>query len=356
MVFNDVYIQRCFDLARLGHGEVSPNPLVGAVIVHKDRIIGEGYHAYFGGPHAEINAIASVKDKNLLSDATIYVSLEPCHHHGKTPPCVDALLRNKFKNVVISVTDPNPQVMGKSIKKLKAHQVAVETHILEEKGKQVTSYFLTSFLKKRPYIILKYAKSSNNMLGGSDRQIWITNPYVKRLVHKWRGDVSAIMVGTNTALIDNPQLNNRLYFGNSPLRIVLDRQLKLAPSSNLLSDGLPSLVITEQENGSINKAANCEYLSLRFDEKLLTNILSYLDGKGLTSLIVEGGAGLLNSFIEKNLWDEARVFTGNDPIKGDNAIPAPQIEGHLAQTMQLGNNRLEQFFNHGIDCVSSEFD
>ena len=353
MVFNNVYIQRCFDLARLGHGKASPNPLVGAVIVHKDRIIGEGYHAYFGGPHAEVNAIASVIDKSLLSQSTIYVSLEPCHHHGKTPPCVDALLRYGFRNVVISVTDPNPRVMGQSIKKLKAHQVAVETHVLEEKGKQVTSYFLTSFVKKRPYIILKYAKSSNNMIGISDRQIWITNPYVKRLVHKWRGDVSAIMVGTNTALIDNPQLNNRLYFGNSPLRIVLDRQLKLTPSSNLLSDGLPSLIITEQENSPINKSSTCEYLSLQFDDKLLANILSYLNDKGLTSLIVEGGAGLLNSFIEKNLWDEARVFTGNDPIRGDKAIPAPIINGQLAQTVQLGNNRLEQFFTK--DYISAEF-
>lgn len=345
MIFNKTYIQRCFDLACLGHGKVSPNPLVGAVIVYKDRIIGEGYHAYFGGPHAEVNAINSVKDKTLLSQATIYVSLEPCHHHGKTPPCVDALLRNKFMNVVISVTDPNPSVMGKSIKKLKAHKVTVKTHVLEEQGKQVTSYFLTSFVKKRPYIILKYAKSSNNMIGVSDQQIWITNPYVKRLVHKWRGEVSAIMVGTNTALIDNPRLNNRLYFGSSPLRIALDRQLKLTSESNLLSDGLSSLIITEQEQFPVNKSTNCEYLRLPFDSHLLDNILSYLNDEGLTSLIVEGGAGLLNSFMEKNLWDEARVFTGNEPVIGDNAIPAPLLGGHIAQTLQIGNNRLEQFFN-----------
>ena len=345
MLSNDIFIQRCFDLARLGHGKVSPNPLVGAVIVYRDKIIGEGYHAYFGGPHAEVNAIASVKDKSLLNQSTIYVSLEPCHHHGKTPPCVDALLDMGFANVVISVTDPNPKVMGKSIEKLRAHEVIVETHVLEEKGQQVTSYFLTSFLKKRPYIILKYAKSSNNMIGVSDRQIWITNPYVKRLVHKWRGDASAIMVGTNTALIDNPQLNNRLYFGSSPLRIVLDRQLKLEASSNLRSDGLPSLIVTEQVKFPSDKSVNCEYLSIPFDDSLLDNILSCLIDKGLTSLIVEGGAGLLNSFIKKNLWDEARVFTGNEPIMGENAIPAPILGGHIAQTLQLGNNRLEQFFN-----------
>ncbi len=344
MLFNNIYIKRCFDLARLGSGKVSPNPLVGAVIVYKDKIIGEGYHAYFGGPHAEVNAIASVKDKELLSKSTIYVSLEPCHHHGKTPPCVDALLRHRFMNVVISVTDPNPKVMGKSIEKLKAHKVIVKTHVLEDKGKQVTSFFLTTFLKKRPYIILKYAKSSNNMIGVSDRQIWITNPYAKRLVHKWRGDVSAIMVGTNTALIDNPQLNNRLYFGTSPLRIVLDRRLKLSTTSNLLSDGLPSLLVTEQVKFPANNA-NCEYLSLPFDDNLLDNILSNLHDKGLDSLIVEGGAGLLNSFIEKDLWDEARVFTGNNPIIGKNAIPAPVLGGNLVQTLQLGNNHLEQIFN-----------
>ncbi len=344
MVLDKNYIQRCFDIARLGSGNVSPNPLVGAVIVHKDRIIGEGYHAYFGGPHAEVNAIASVKDKKLLSDATIYVSLEPCHHHGKTPPCVDALLRNKFKNVVISVTDPNPQVMGKSIKKLRAHQVSVKTHVLEEQGKQVTSFFLTTFLKKRPYIILKYAKSSNNMIGAVDRQIWITNPYTKRLVHKWRGEVSAIMVGTNTALIDNPRLNNRLYFGHSPLRIVLDRQLKLNINSNLLSDGLPSLIITERTDFPTNNST-CEYLSLPFDNNLIENVLSNLHDKGLDSLIVEGGAGLLNSFIEKKLWDEARVLTGNNPITVANAIPAPVLEGQLVQSLKLGDNRLEQIFN-----------
>ncbi len=344
MLFNNIYIKRCFDLARLGSGKVSPNPLVGAVIVYKDKIIGEGYHAYFGGPHAEVNAIASVKDKELLSKSTIYVSLEPCHHHGKTPPCVDTLLRHRFMNVVISVTDPNPKVMGKSIEKLKAHKVIVKTHVLEDKGKQVTSFFLTTFLKKRPYIILKYAKSSNNMIGVSDRQIWITNPYAKRLVHKWRGDVSAIMVGTNTALIDNPQLNNRLYFGTSPLRIVLDRRLKLSTTSNLLSDGLPSLLVTEQVKFPANNA-NCEYLSLPFDDNLLDNILSNLHDKGLDSLIVEGGAGLLNSFIEKDLWDEARVFTGNNPIIEKNAIPAPVLGGNLVQTLQLGNNHLEQIFN-----------
>lgn len=344
-MMNDInYIQRCFDIARLGSGSVSPNPLVGAVIVYNNRIIGEGYHAYFGGPHAEVNAIASVKDKELLGHSTIYVSLEPCHHHGKTPPCVDALLRCKFKNVVISVTDPNPQVMGKSIKKLQAHQVAVKTHVLAEQGKRVTSFFLTTFLKKRPYIILKYAKSSNNMIGASDRQIWITNPYVKRLVHKWRGDASAIMVGTNTALIDNPQLNNRLYFGNSPLRIVLDRQLKLKASSNLLSDGLPSLIVTEQVNNPTDNS-NCEYLNLPFDDNLIENILSNLHNRGLDSLIVEGGAGLLNSFIEKNLWDEARVLTGNNPITVDNAVPAPILGGEIIQSLQLGNNRLEQIFN-----------
>ena len=347
MIKDTNYIKRCFDLARLGKGKVSPNPLVGAVIVHDGKIIGEGYHAYFGGPHAEVNAIASVKDKQLLRKSSIYVSLEPCHHHGKTPPCVDALLKEGFVNVIISVTDPNPKVMGKSIRKLKENGVSVKTHILEVEGRAATTFFLTNFEKKRPYIILKFARSVNNVLGVPDRQVWITNPYTKRLVHKWRSEVAAIMVGTNTAKIDNPQLNTRHYFGSSPLRIVLDRQLSLPSSTKLLSDGLPTLVVTEIVDLPINKSTACTYLSVPFGPNLLSKILSYLHQQGIDSLIVEGGATLLNSFITADLWDEARILTGAVPIEGDQLVLAPMVSGRIGQTHKLGDNVVTQIFRVG---------
>jgi len=212
-VIDDImYINRCFDLARLGRGAVTPNPIVGAVIVYKGKIIGEGYHQCFGEAHAEINAINSVEDKTVLSQSTIYVSLEPCHHYGKTPPCVDSLLSYKFKKVVISVTDPNPRVMGKSIQKLKSNGIEVVTHVLEKAGRRQNAYFLSNFERKRPYVVLKYAQSANQVFGVSDKQVWISNVYTKRLVHRWRSELAAIIVATNTALADNPKLDNRYNF------------------------------------------------------------------------------------------------------------------------------------------------
>lgn len=339
---DNIYIKRCFDLARLGRGSVSPNPIVGAVIVYKGKIIGEGFHERVGSAHAEINAINAVTDKSLLSQSTIYVSLEPCHHHGRTPPCVDSLLRHKFEKVVISVTDPNPRVMGKSIQKLKTNGVAVVTHVLEKQGRTQNAFFLSNFEHKRPYIVLKYAQSANQVFGVANQQVWISNPYTKRLVHRWRSEISAIVVATNTALVDNPKLDNRLYFGKSPVRILLDRQLRVPTSSNLLSDQKPTIIITEQEPPN-NPGKGCEYLNLPFNEQFLPQLMVVLHKRGLDALLVEGGAGLLQSFIKEGLWDEARILTGPAVITEAQSIPAPKISGQLVNRFMIGDNRLEVF-------------
>jgi len=344
---DEIYIKRCLDLARLARGYVSPNPIVGAVIVYKNKIIGEGFHQKVGTAHAEINAINSVVDKSLLSKATIYVSLEPCHHYGRTPPCVDSLLKHQFPRVVISVTDPNPKVMGKSIQKLKAQGVAVTTYVLEKEGRARINFFLAHFEQKRPYIILKYAKSSNHVFGVSNQQVWITNPYTKRLVHRWRSEVAAILVATNTALIDNPKLNNRLYYGNTPIRVLLDRQLRVEQQAHLLNDGLPTIVVTDTKQDPV-KASNpaCEYLYLTFDDSLLDQLMHALHKRGIDSIIIEGGANLLKSFIQKGLWDEARILTGPIVIDSKEAILAPIIKGHLKERLQVGDNQLEIIENY----------
>ena len=335
-----IYIKRCFDLARLGRGTVTPNPIVGAVIVYEGKIIGEGFHKQVGAAHAEINAINSVQDKALLSQSTIYVSLEPCHHYGKTPPCVDSLLRYKFAKVVISVTDPNPRVMGKSIQKLKANGIEVVTHVLEKEGRTQNAFFLSNFEHKRPYIILKYAQSANQIFGIADQQVWVSNAYTKRLVHRWRSEIGAILVATNTALADNPKLDNRYYFGKAPIRILLDRQLRVPTTTHLLSDNNPTIIITEKEK-PLNAGNNCEYINLPFDKLLLTQLADILYQKGVDALLVEGGAGLLRSFIKENFWDEARILTGPAVITGDNLIPAPRLSGQLVNRFKIGDNQLD---------------
>jgi len=217
MTHHQLCIQRCFDLANLAAGKVAPNPRVGAVITYQHKIIGEGFHQFPGGPHAEVNAINSLKSKDILTKCSIYVSLEPCNNFGKTPPCVDTILKHKIPRVFISMIDANPSTMGQSITKLKAAGVNVEVNILKDKGKKVTQGFFSSIEKNRPHIILKYAQSANKKIGIKGEQVWISNPITKRLTHKWRSEINAIIVGSNTLKIDNPQLNNRLYSSLIPI-------------------------------------------------------------------------------------------------------------------------------------------
>ena len=333
------FLRRCFDLARLGNGRVSPNPLVGAVLVYNDRIIGEGFHQYYGGPHAEVNALESVRkeDQPYISSSTLYVSLEPCCIYGKTPPCTSLITDHKIPRVVISALDQTPGVDGQSIEILNKAGVEVITGILKKEGEQLSAIRNTFVSQQRPYIYLKYAQSADGYFGKTHQKIWISNALTKRLTHKWRSESSAILVGTKTALIDNPQLTTRYYFGPSPLRIVLDRKLKINRDAQLFNGQHPTWVIHEQPNSPASKP-NLDYIKLDFNDKLLATLLYRLYEHGKSSLIVEGGTKLLQSFIKQDLWDEAYVFIGQEYFLS--GIPAPVLPTSPAKKLQLGNNQL----------------
>lgn len=341
---HDSYMLRAIDLAYLGAGKVSPNPMVGAVIVYKDRIIGEGYHQAFGHAHAEVNAVANVapEDRPLLSQSTLYVSLEPCCIYGKTPPCTELIIKHKIPKVVIAAIDQTPQVNGKSLQILKEAGVEVHTAVLEKKGKRLSAYRNVFVSKRRPYILLKYAQSQNGFIGVAGKQVWISNHYSKRLVHKWRSEMDAILIGTNTAICDNPSLTNRLYFGGNPLRIVLDKNGRIPSHAKLFDGKAPTLVITETESKALTES-NIQHHKLLFDDKLLPRLLEHLYSLNISSLLVEGGAKLLKSFIEADLWDEARVLVGNQLIT--DGIPAPDLASNPTNSWQIGGDRLELYFN-----------
>lgn len=346
------YIQRSFDLSRYGIGSTSPNPSVGAVIVdRKGRIIGEGWTSPFGGAHAEVNAVASVKTQDipLLTSSTIYVSLEPCYHFGKTPPCVDLILKHKIPRVIIAYSDPFPKVSGKSIEKLKQNGVEVtllSPSVTNNKHATLQPFF-TNISSNRPYIILKWAETADGFIGKSNETIPISNVYAKRLVHKWRSEADAIMVGTNTVALDNPELTNRLYFGQSPIRVVLDRKRRLPNDLNIFDQSVKTLIYTEGydlideiDNKSVN------YRRVKFDTNLIPNVLDDLRSQNIGILFVEGGAQLLQTFIEKGLWDEARVFKSSSSNIREGGVSAPKIPYIcLEQKLQLFDNQLLIFRN-----------
>lgn len=344
MTHHQLCIQRCFDLASLAAGKVTPNPRVGAVITYKKKIIGEGFHQYPGGPHAEINAINSLNNKDLLPKCSIYISLEPCNNFGKTPPCVDSILKYKIPRVFISVIDANPSTMGKSIEKLRAAGVVVKVNILKNKGRKVTQGFFSSIEKNRPHILLKFAQSANKKIGVANKQIWISNPLTKRLTHKWRSETNAIIVGSNTLKTDNPKLNNRLYFGRSPVKLLLKRNGQILPDTAALKTAGKIIVISELNAKRVNYPNTSQWF-LPFDNTLLNSILHNLKKEGINSLLVEGGPSLLNSFIQQNLWDEARIFTSTKAINHPESIDAPNLEGKLIATHQIGDNSLSLLEN-----------
>lgn len=340
---HEIYMQRCLDLAQLGMGHVSPNPMVGAVIVHNDRIIGEGYHRKYGEAHAEVNAVNAVMSNfdnyaDLLKESTIYVSLEPCAHYGKTPPCADLIIKHQIPNVIVGCRDPFDQVNGKGIEKLQAAGVEVTTGVLEAECKWLNRRFFTRVQKHRPYVILKWAQTSDRFFApADDSQFWITGPEARKLVHQWRGEEDAILIGTKTAAIDNPQLNVRYGNGRSPKRVVVDRGLKLNQSLNIFDQSVETLVFNEIKTDIDGKN---KYIALEdFDRYVPQYILYQLYLQDIQSVIIEGGAFTLNSFIEAGLWDEARIFTGEIELK--NGIKAPKIDGNAIDEILLGNDRLE---------------
>lgn len=330
------YMRRCFELATLGKGAVRTNPLVGALLVHKTGIIGEGYHQYYGGPHAEVNAVASVADdkKELIPDSTLFVSLEPCCTYGKTPPCTELILENKVGNVIVSCLDPSPHLQGKSLELLRSKGVSASYGVLEEEGLRLIAPFVTALEQKRPYIILKYAKSSHGIMAPDPpSQHWISDPDMRRLVHKWRSESDGILVGYQTALVDNPSLTNRYYFGSSPLRIILDPKGKLPDSLKVFSDGFSSLrvvnhsVVADGLPGTTVQADNLQ--------ELLSKLISLKVG----TLLIEGGPATLNRFIQAGLWDEARVITGPGTLS--KGLKAPTLPVQPGESYQLGRNLIE---------------
>jgi len=321
---DELFMQRCLELAALGRGYVSPNPLVGCVIVHHERIIGEGWHKKFGEAHAEVNAIATVKNKALLNRSSVYVNLEPCSHFGKTPPCVDLLINHQVKKVVIANLDTHPRVSGEGIKKLRDAGIEVITGILDKQGRELNKRFFTDVEKKRPYIILKWAQTADGFIAQANYDSkWISNEFSRQLVHKWRSEEDAILVGTKTVFHDNPQLNVREWTGRNPVRVVIDRFLKLSEKLNVF-DGIQKTIIY-----NVLKHEEHDNLILaRIDEAdFLPQLLQDLHRRGIQSVIVEGGAQTLQFFIDAGLWDEAKVFVSARTFgKG---IQAPHVQGNL---------------------------
>lgn len=331
-----LYMQRCFDLARLAQGQVSPNPMVGAVLVHEDRIIGEGYHARYGGDHAEVMCVKSVKakDQHLISKSRLYVSLEPCNIYGNTPPCTNLILDQKIPHLIVASGDQTPGVQGSGLQRLRDAGVKVEVGVGREQGTYLSRIRNTFVEKNRPYIVLKYAQTRNGFLAPKEQeQYWLTNQFSKTLVHKWRTETDAILVGSGTAMVDNPALTNRLYPGKQPMRIVLDRKAKIPHSHHLFDQQHASMVFTQK---AMCNDGLVEYEQLDFNaSNWLTQLLRKLAERKIAHLTVEGGAWLLEQFVANQLWDEARVFTTQhewaDGLKAPLLGIAPTQEYKLAE-------------------------
>ena len=347
-----LFLRRCFDLARLGAGSVSPNPMVGAVLVHEGRIIGEGYHRKHGGPHAEVEAIRSVSpaDRPFMGKSTLYVSLEPCCVHGRTPPCTDLILEMGIPRVVISNLDESPGVNGKGVRQLKEAGVDVHIHALEEEGLPYSRIRNTFVSKDRPYILLKYARSADGFLGRENESVWLTNAISKRLVHKWRSEVDAILVGTQTIRVDNPELTNRLYFGKTPIRLVLDREGSLPRRLAVFNEDAPTWIFTQSPGEFADTEGPFRVIPAPFEENLIPFLLRYLAENNVTSLLVEGGRKLLNSFIEGGWWDEARVLEAQVCL--GQGIYAPKLPGEPAATFEVLSDRLFVWKNSHSPSVS----
>lgn len=345
MNIHEKYIKRCIELAKNGLGATYPNPLVGSVIVHKDKIVGEGWHQKAGAPHAEVNAVNSVKEELLLKKSTIYVSLEPCSHFGKTPPCSDLIIAKGIKKVVIGCVDPFAEVAGRGIKKLMEAGCEVQVGVLEKECQDLNKRFFTFHQKKRPYIILKWAQTADGFIAPKIQEkrepVWITNQYSKQLVHKWRSEEQTILVGTNTAIADNPKLNTRLWKGENPVRVVIDKDLKIPQESALFDGTIKTIVLTENVKSSGNN--NLVFEKVDFQQDLPLQICGILHRHNLQSAIIEGGAKTLQTFIDNNLWDEARVFTGISEFhKG---VKAPEFSGKMFSKTTLERDTLKIYKN-----------
>lgn len=343
---NDIKImKRCIELASNGQFVTSPNPMVGCVIMHGDAIIGEGYHKKAGSVHAEVNAIESVQDKSLLSKARLYVNLEPCSHTGKTPPCTDLIIKYKIPEAIIGNIDNNPEVSGKGIEKLKNAGCKVSTGINEAECYKLNNKFFTYHKFKRPYIILKWAETPDGFIDierndNSPKQpTWITNETSRSIVHKWRSEVDAIMIGTQTALLDNPTLTTRRWEGANPVRIILDKTLRLPNNLNIFNDDAETIIVNEIKS---IKSKNIEFFKINY-KHLQQDILCMLFEKNILSVLIEGGEKLITSYLKEGLWDEIRMFIGTKSFK--KGKKAPEIDIQPVSNESIGDCRLIVYKN-----------
>lgn len=339
---HDFYMKRCFDLARLGGREVLTNPLVGAVLVYKDRIIGEGWHKKYGGPHAEVNCVSSVAeaDRSFLADSTLYVSLEPCCITGKTPPCTDIILKSGIKKVVISCSDPNPKV-DRSKEILEAQGVEWTTGILDEEGQRLLAPF-RAHLQKRPYVVLKWAQSQDGYIGKRGQQVWLSSQYSKLLTHKWRSELDAILVGHNTVVTDDPELTVRLVEGPDPLRIVLSREPESLAEFKVIRDDKPTLFLTNSASKPLPPKSS---LIWDHEKEDLSVVLAKLFDLGILSILVEGGASTHKAFISAGLWDEARIFKTTKTLGS----------GIRAVAIRTSPYRVEKFDDDIVEYIARQY-
>jgi len=351
---HEKYIQRCLQIAKNGFGTARPNPSVGAVIVYNDTIIGEGFTSPYGDNHAEVNAIASVKKKSLLKEATIYVTLEPCSHYGKTPPCADLIVKHQFKRAVIGCVDTNSLVAGRGIERLKNASIEVVVGILEEECRQHHRRFFTNQEQKRPYVVLKWAETKDGFIAPITKEkkepVWISNSYSQQFVHKLRAKEQAILVGTNTVIADNPKLNLRSWSGQNPVRIVLDKMLRIPNHYSVYDGAVETIIICDEEsltrvekNGELEKSNTISYLTIDFTQKVAQQICDILERLKIQSVIIEGGTQTLQTFIEENLWDEAYVFIGETVFK--EGIKSPKFKGKLVEEKNIQKDVLKIFVN-----------
>lgn len=348
MIDHNRHMKRCLELAEKGFGNVAPNPMVGCVIVHNGKVIAEGYHRQYGGPHAEVDAISKVDSPHLLAEATLYVNLEPCSHHGKTPPCADLIIEKKIPYVVMACQDPNPLVAGKGIARLVQNGVDVKVGVLEQEALFLNRRFITAMKKKRPYIILKWAQSDDGLIdhvrsAEQEGPAGISSSESLVLSHTWRSQEASILVGTNTVLADNPQLTVRLAQGRNPVRVTFDRRERI-PSTAKILDGLAPTIVFNAEKNYTNEWA--EYVRIDFDGDQLHHAMAELHHRNLQSVLVEGGAAILNEFIKAGLWDEARVFCSPKTLGA--GVAAPKFNFPVAEEIQSGTDVVKLYYNSTV--------
>ncbi len=334
---HELYIKRCIVLAKKAGKNVQTNPMVGAVLVHEGRVIGEGYHERYGSHHAEINAINSVseEDKHLIASATLFVSLEPCNHAGKTPACSARIIEEKIPKVVIACKDPNPNVAGQGVETLRKAGIEVEQGVLASEARCLLNHFLVHQLKKRPYIILKFAQSKDYFLGKKGKQVWLSNEQVKILSHQWRANIDGILVGKQTALSDQPSLTTRLYPGDNPTKILIDKALEVGIDNPIYDAVSPIIVINESKEA---KEGHIQYIKLDFSVPILPSLLDRLFSLGIYILMVEGGGFTLKQFVKLGLWDECRVIQ-TEKILAE-GIKAPSVAGNLIKKEVILDNQI----------------